>query len=207
MKQNIYDNSNFFKEYNNMRNEKKGTSANDLIEIPTIRKMLPDLTNKTVLEFDILAIEDISKINKKFDLIISSLAIHYVADLEKALKDIYNLLNTNGYFIFSQEHPIGTGTILSAECSGKDNIKIGDKNYFLVSDYNINGKRIVDWNNCNVVKYHRNFSYIINTIIKCNFKIVEILEPIPNEEILNIKPKYKNQFDKPYFLFIKVVKN
>lgn len=250
MKQNIYDNSTFFKEYNDMRNEKKGTSANDLIEIPTIRKMLPDLQNKTVLElgcgygencayfkdmgasyvigtdisknminiaknnvqkenceFEILAMEDISKINKKFDLIISSLAIHYVADFEKVLKDIYDLLNTNGYFIFSQEHPIGTGTILNAECSGKDNTKIGDKNYFLVSDYNINGKRIVDWNNCNVVKYHRNFSYIINTIIKCNFKIVEILEPIPDEKILNIKPKYKNQFDKPYFLFIKVAKN
>ncbi len=46
MKQNIYDNPTFFKGYNDMRNDKKGTSANDLIEIPTIRKMLPDLNNK-----------------------------------------------------------------------------------------------------------------------------------------------------------------
>ncbi len=50
MKQNIYDNPVFFKGYNDMRNDKKGYSANDLIEIPTIRKMLPDLTNKKVLE-------------------------------------------------------------------------------------------------------------------------------------------------------------
>ena len=50
MKQNIYDNSVFFDGYNNMQNDKKGTSANDLIEIPTIRSMLPDLTSKKVLE-------------------------------------------------------------------------------------------------------------------------------------------------------------
>lgn len=157
-------------------------------------------------EFEILAMEDISKINNKFDLVISSLAVHYIEDFEKLLKDVYNLLNEKGYFIFSQEHPIGTGTILNYECKGKDNIGLGNKNYFLVSDYNINGKRIVDWNNCGVVKYHRNFSYIINTIIKCNFKIVEILEPFPEEDVLKVKPKYKNQFDKPYFLFVKVIK-
>ena len=116
------------------------------------------------------------------------------------------MLNEDGYFIFSQEHPIGTGTNLNKECEGKYNIKLGDKHYYLVSDYNINGKRSVDWYNCDVVKYHRNFSYIINTLIKCNFKIEEILEPIPDEEILSIKPKYKNQFDKPYFLFVRISK-
>lgn len=249
MKQNIYDNPIFFKGYNDMRNGKKGTSANDLIEIHTIRKMVPDLKNKRILElgcgygencryfldigasyvlgtdisenminiaknntqnencdFKILAMEDISEIKGKFDVIISSLAVHYVEDFEKLLNNIYVLLNDDGYFIFSQEHPIGTGTILNDECNGKDNIDLGDKIYFLVSNYNQNGKRVVDWNNCDVIKYHRNFSYIINTIIKCNFKIEEILEPIPDEEVLKIKPRYKNQFDKPYFLFVKVSK-
>lgn len=249
MKQNIYDNPVFFKRYNAMRSDKKGTSANDLIEIPTIRKMLPNLRDKKVLElgcgygenckyfldqgasyvlgtdisenminiakenvknekcsFKVLAMEDILEIHNTFDLVISSLAVHYVENFEKLLNDIYNLLGKNGYFIFSQEHPIGTGTILNAKCHGKDNIDLGDKSYYLVSDYNLNGKRVVDWNNCAVIKYHRNFSYIINTLIKCHFKIEEILEPIPDEEMLNIKPKYKNQFDKPYFLFVKVYK-
>lgn len=249
MKQNIYDHPVFFKEYRDMRNEKKGVSANDLIEIPTIRKMLPKLMGKRVLElgcgfgenceyflnkgasyvlgtdisknminiakesvkndkceFRVLAAEDISEINEKFDLVVSSLVVHYVEDFEKLLNDVYSLLNENGYFIFSQEHPIGTGTVLNAKCNGKDTIDLGDKNYHLVSDYNFNGKRVVDWNNCNVIKYHRNFSCIINTIIKCDFKIEEILEPIPDDKILTIKSKYKNQFDKPYFLFIKVSK-
>ena len=37
MKQNIYDNKTFFDSYNDMRSNNKGTNANDLIEIPTIR--------------------------------------------------------------------------------------------------------------------------------------------------------------------------
>ena len=249
MKQNIYDNETFFKEYNNMRTTKKGISANDLIEIPTIRSMLPDLKNKKILElgcgygencsyfiekgasfvlgtdismnminiakennshekikYEVMAMEDISKLNIKFDLITSSLAVHYVEDFEKLLRDTSNLLNEGGYFIFSQEHPIGTGTILNEKCNGSDNVDIGSKNYYLVSNYNENGKRIVDWNNCKVIKFHRNFSYIINSIIKSDFEIVEFLEPTPNEEMLKIKPKCKNQFDKPYFLFVKLVK-
>lgn len=250
MKQNIYDNDIFFEGYHEMRTTKKGTSANDLIEIPTIRSMLPDLTGKKVLdlgcgygenakffiekgasyvlgtdistnmidiankenyfdnvEFKVLAMEDISNLDEKFDVVISSLAVHYVEDYEKLLTDIYNLLNDGGMFIYSQEHPIQTGTILNKECNGSDNIYLGDKQYYLVSDYNRNGKRIVNWNNCDVVKYHRNFSYIINTIIKTNFEIDEIIEPIPNDEILKVKPKYENQFNRPYFLFIKMSKN
>lgn len=250
MQQNIYDNVVFYTIYDTMRNDDKKISANDLIEIPTIRSMLPDLKDKRILElgcgygdncayfseckakyvlgtdisehmisiakerhsksnckFQILAMEDISSIPDKFDLVISSLAFHYVEDFEKLLKDIHKLLKEDGLLIFSQEHPIGTGTILNEACNDSDFINLGNKNYYLISDYNINGKRIVDWNDCKVVKYHRNFSYIINTLQKCNYKIEEILEPTPTEEILRKKPKYQNQFDKPFFLFIKARKN
>lgn len=250
MKQNIYDNSVFFNEYDSMRKNDKGLNANDLIEIPTIRKMLPDLNDKKILElgcgcgencsyfiengakyvlgtdisnnminiakenvkddrveFIVLPMEYISQINDKFDLVISSLAVHYVEDFEKLLNDVYELLNEDGYFIFSQEHPIKTAKILNDECNGTDKMYIGDKLYYLVSDYNVNGKRIINWNNCDVVMYHRNFSYIINTLLKCNFKIEEIIEPVLDDKTLELKPKYKNQFDRPYFLFVKVTKN
>ncbi len=250
MKQNIYDNKTFFTEYKNMRkNERKGISANDLIEIPTIRNMMPDLTNKKVLDlgcgygenckyfienkasyamgvdisenminlareenaddkidYEIMPMEDISKIDKKFDIVMSSLAIHYVEDFDKLCNDVYHLLNDEGYFIFSQEHPLNTATILNEECKGENRIEIGGKRYYLLSDYNRNGKRIVDWNSCDVEKYHRNFSTIINTLIKNKFKIEEVVEPLPTDDIIKLVPKYEYQFDRPYFIFIKVSK-
>lgn len=250
MRQNIYDNKIFNTLYDEMRNDDKKISANDLIEIPTIRSMLPDLKGKRVLElgcgygdscayfidegatfvlgtdisehminiakkrhadksckFQILAMEDISTIKDKFDVIVSSLAFHYVEDFDKLTADIHKLLKNEGMLIFSQEHPIGTGTILTESCHNDDFIEIDGKNYYLVSDYNINGKRIVNWNNCDVIKYHRNFSYIINTLQKNNFKILDILEPTPTDYVLDKKPRYKNQFDKPFFLFIKAQKD
>ncbi len=247
MKQNIYDNETFFNQYESMRNDVTIPSANDLIEIPNIRKMLPELRGKRILELgcgsgenikyylnngatyvyatdisrnmialakeknnyenvkiEIMAMEDISNIQEKFDVVISSLAVHYVEDYDKLCHDIYHLLNEEGYFIYSQEHPIGTGTILMPSCHCEDKLFIDDKYYKIVSDYNRNGKRIVDWNDCDVVKYHRNFSFIINTLLKNNFKIVEFLEPIPTEEIIELKPSTIYQYDVPYFLFVKV---
>ena len=46
--QNIYDDETFFSEYQKMRESK--INANELIEIPTIKSMLPDLKGKIVLD-------------------------------------------------------------------------------------------------------------------------------------------------------------
>ena len=162
--------------------------------------------NHKNIDYKLIPMEEINSINKKFDVVISSLAIHYVSDYEKLTKDIYELLNNDGLLIFSQEHPIGTGTILNEECKLGKKVILGDKEYVIVSDYNVNGERKVNWNIEGVIKYHRNFSCLINTLISAGFKIEEIIEPIPSEKVLEIKPKYINQFNVPYFIFIKVRK-
>jgi predicted TPR repeat methyltransferase len=51
---------------------------------------------------------DLDKITEKFDVVFSSLAVHYIEDFDKLVEDINNLLNQGGYFIFSQEHPLTT---------------------------------------------------------------------------------------------------
>ena len=39
------------------------------------------------IKYKVMAMEDISKIKEKFDIVISSLAFHYVKDYEKLIKD------------------------------------------------------------------------------------------------------------------------
>lgn len=46
-----------------------------------------------------------------FDVVFSSLAVHYIKDFDKLVKDIFNHLNQGGYFIFSQEHPLTTALL------------------------------------------------------------------------------------------------
>lgn len=244
--QNIYDNETFYNEYKNMRDT--GVNANELLEIPVIKSMLPDLKNKTILDlgcgnggmsryfieqgaksvlaidisnnmineayeknnlegitYQVLEMENISKLNLKFDLVFSSLAFHYVEDFDKLMSDIYNLLNEDGILLFSQEHPIVTSTIYKQDM--KKYTEIDNKRYFFISDYNLIGERKRFWNVDGVIKYHRNFSSIINTIIKNGLIIQEINESDASDSVINIVEKYKYQKDRPYFIFIKAKKD
>ena len=243
--QNIYDNEKFYKDYRDMR--EKGLNANELIEIPIMKDMLPDLKGKRILDlgcgnggmskyfiekgaksvlaidlssnmineakeknnaenitYVVLGMEDISKIVGKFDIVFSSLAFHYVKDYDKLVKDIYNLLDDNGILIYSQEHPIATASKYHKEM--KSYIFLDEKRYYVVSNYNENGERKMFWNVDGVIKYHRNFSYIINTLIQNKYNLLEVRESTASEEAIKLNSKYENQNDRPYFLFIKASK-
>lgn len=243
--QNIYDNEKFYKDYRDMR--EKGLNANELIEIPIMKEMLPDLKGKKILDlgcgnggmskyfieqgaksvlaidlstnmineakekngdenitYVVLGMEDISKIEGKFDVVFSSLAFHYIKDYNKLIKEIYDLLEDEGILIYSQEHPIATASKYHKEM--KSYTFIDEKRYYVVSDYNDNGERKLFWNVDGVIKYHRNFSCIINTLIANNFTLQEVRESTASEEAIKLNSKYENQKDRPYFMFIRASK-
>lgn len=248
MKQNIYDDKEFSKKYDELRIEKRGLNANDLIEIPAFRNIMPNVTGKKILDlgcgygendkyykelgaksilgldisthmieiankdnklsdidYKVMAIEDIYQINDKFDIVISSLAFHYIKDYNKLLKDIYNLLNKDGYLIFSQEHPFTT-CIKYTENVKKGHTIIDDKYFGLFSDYNRPGIRTKEWFDKTVIKYHRTFTEVINELVKNGFYVERIEEPVATKDALNKNPKYINQLDRPFFLIIKAKK-
>ena len=248
MRQNIYDDKKFSKKYDELREKQKGLNANDLIEIPAFRRMMPDVKDKKILdlgcgygesdkyykelgaksvlgvdisehmieianktnktngvEYEVKAMEDIGQIDDKFDIIMSSLAFHYLKDYTQLVKDIYNLLNDNGYLVFSQEHPFTTCTKYTANVK-KSHTVIDNKYFGLFSDYNRPGIRTNYWFDADVIKYHRTFTEVINTLVQNGFTIEEIEEPVASEEAVNKKPKYINQLDRPLFLIIKAKK-
>lgn len=248
MKQNIYDIKSFSDAYDKMRYENKGMNANDLVEIPNFRKLIPNVKGKRILDlgcgygendkycrelgakdilgidisehmikiakennndenikYKVMAMENINEIEEKFDIVISSLAFHYVKDYEKLINDIYNLLNDDGILIFSIDHPLRIASKFETWMK-KNYTEINGKWFLLVSDYNREGIREKEWNGVMVKKYHRNFSSLINGLVNSGFKIDKILEPIPDEKAIKIIPKYINQYDRPYFLFVRAKK-
>lgn len=248
MKQNIYDDEDFFNQYEELREGKKNENGNDLIEIPNFRKLVPNVNGKSILDlgcgygendkyykekgakyvlgtdiskkmikkakednrlegidYKVLAMEDISKLNKKFDIIISSLAFHYVKEYDKLIKDCSNLLNEGGYLVFSQEHPFTTCTKFTKNVR-HGHMELDGKYYGIFSDYNRPGKRTKEWFGGEVIKYHRSFEEIFNTLIKHGFTIDKILEPKPSKEAVKKVPKYIHQYDRPYYLFVRAKK-
>ena len=150
-----------------------------------------------------MPMENIWQLNEKFDVVVSSLAFHYVEDFSGVVKNIYDMLNENGVFLFSQENPLCTCFSGGNRWTKDEN---GNKLYINLSNYGIEGERESSWFVDNVKKYHRTFSTIINTLIETGFKIEKMIEPLPTEDLLKKFPEYKDLFHKPDFLLVKVRK-
>ena len=150
-----------------------------------------------------MPMENIFELTEKFDIVISSLAFHYVEDFAGVVKNVYNLLNENGTFIFSQENPLCTCHSGGQRWTKDEN---GNKLYLNLSNYGIEGERESTWFVDNVKKYHRTFSSIVNTLIETGFKIEKLIEPLPTEDLLKKYPDYKDLFHKPDFLLVKCTK-
>lgn len=242
MKQNKYDDSEFFDQYAQMPRSKYGLKAAG--EWHVFEKMLPELKGKKVLDLgcgygwhtkyvatqgaqevigiDISAkmIEKAQEINsdpkvtyltgaledmefkaKEFDLIISSLAIHYIKDYDQLVAKVYNYLDDDGVFLFSVEHPIFTA-------SGRQ-----DWNYdedgniidFTVDNYSYEGVRDTEFLKLDVIKYHRTLATYLNTLLEHQFTITAIAEPTPPDDMLDI-PGMKDEKRRPMMLIIKAQK-
>ena len=150
-----------------------------------------------------MRMENIGEVQERFDIVVSSLAFHYVKDFQALIKNIYRLLNDGGVLVFSQEHPINTCFSTGSRWTKDEN---GEKLFANISNYSVDGERESTWFVDNVKKYHRTFSTIINTLVESGFQIERIVEPVPTPEILKENPDYKDLLHKPDFLLIKATK-
>ena len=150
-----------------------------------------------------MPMEDIAALQDTFDIVISSLAFHYVEDFEGVIRNIHNLLKENGIFIFSQENPLCTCHSGGNRWTRDEN---GNKLHLNLADYGVEGERKTVWFVDDVKKYHRTFSTIVNALIEAGFTIEKMIEPLPTEELLEKYPDYGDLFHKPDFLLIRVKK-
>jgi len=175
-----------------------------VVGVDVSEKMLAVAKTETKgVEYIRADMNDLFEIQGKYDMVTSSLAVHYIADFHKLCMQIAHLLYIGGYFIFSQEHPLTTAPIDGVSWT-KD--RYGKKVHYNLSDYARTGKREVSWFVDGVIKYHRTFSDIIAELISSNFVVEEMLEPVPSDDIVNRLPHLKDEFHKPNFLLIKARK-
>lgn len=244
MSQNIYDNESFFTQYISLR---QGINYNDLLEQPAMKKLLPEIQGKRVLDIGcgyganslhfaqlgadyVLGIDisqkmldmarsqyghahvvyrrmdmnQISEITDKFDFIYSSLAFHYAENFSKLIHDCYSLLWNGGHLLFSQEHPIVTATY---DCKGHFNQGVhGEYLSYTFSNYAKSGKRTGTWFVEGVENYHRTMGEIVTTLAQEGFILEELVEPLPDQEALQIKPDLIKEFVRPAFLIIRAKK-
>lgn len=180
--------------------------AKKVVGIDISKKMILEAKNNhgdkdiTFLNMDM---ESLSDYQEHFDVVVSSLAIHYVKDYKELCKNIYRLLNEGGVFLFSQEHPIFTATK-----KGVTWLKDIDENVIgmILENYPDSGERKTFWLVDGVVKYHRTIGEIVSSLIEAGFKISAIKESELDEEKILLSKKLSRCRHVPDYLFVRVEK-
>jgi len=152
-----------------------------------------------------MPMEDLGGLDGMFDVVISSLAFHYVEDFKSLIENIYAKTRSGGVFVFSQEHPINT-TYGNCDFERWTRDGNGEKIYVNLANYCREGLRESGWFVEGIKKYHRTFSTIVNTLAEAGFTIEKMIEPVPDEEIMRKHPEQNDLFHKPDFLVVRASK-
>lgn len=163
--------------------------------------------NHPAIHWALIGVEIMDTIERKFDIAVSSLALHYINNLAGAFEKIHRRLVDGGVFVFSMEHPIRTANITAQRWQMADD---GDEKPFSALDayimdgYWSEGFRKAAWIGKNVSKNHRRMETILNTLIDTGFVIDRVLEPLPTAEMIKQFPgKMGKAKVRPQYLVIK----
>lgn len=133
----------------------------------------------------------------RFDLAYSSLALHYIADVARLMREIYDSLVAGGSFVFSTEHPI-----LMASRNASWQRDDGGRRIWPVDSYHDEGPRTTEWFTPGVVKYHRTLATTLNSLIDAGFTITRVEEFGPTPEQIAADPALEKERDRPMFLLV-----
>jgi len=238
MPQNIYDNPDFFRGYNQLRRSREGLAGAP--EWQVLRMMLPPMQGLRVLDLGCgfgafsrwaremgaqrvvgvdlsekmldraraltpnsgvsyyrADVENPGLADASFDLVYSSLVLHYIQDFAAMCDTIRRLLIPGGSFVFSVEHPLYTAPSNPGWQTNPDGSKIWSLNEYLVE-----GRRVTDWIAPGVVKYHRTVASYLNNLLEYGFRIVRIEEWGPSPEQMAENPEWADQVHRPPFLLL-----
>lgn len=148
------------------------------------------------------ALEDYTPEADAFDLVASSLALHYVVDYQSLIRKVAACLVNGGRFIFSVEHPIFTAHGSADWSYGAQ----GERLHWPVDGYRDEGERRTNWFVDGVVKYHRTVETYVNGLLQAGLCLVRLEEPEAEVAQLAQHPEWRDERRRPPFLLIAAVK-
>lgn len=153
------------------------------------------------IEYRRCAMEEIDFPDNSFDIVLSSLALHYVENYKELVQCISRITAPGGYFVFSAEHPVFTAYGTQDWYYGEQ----GEILHFPVDRYFYEGKRDAVFLGEPVTKYHRTLTTYLNTLLENGFEVLNIIEPQPPEEMMDI-PGMADEMRRPMMLIVKAGK-
>lgn len=153
------------------------------------------------IEYRCAAMEDLEFDAGAFDVVLSSLAFHYVEDLESLVRNIARWLVPGGELVFSVEHPVFTAYGTQDWYYGAD----GSILHFPVDNYYYEGKREAVFLGEQVTKYHRTLTTYLETLLNSGFLLQHVVEPQPPENMMDL-PGMRDEMRRPMMLLVSAKK-
>jgi 2-polyprenyl-3-methyl-5-hydroxy-6-metoxy-1,4-benzoquinol methylase len=148
------------------------------------------------------SLEDATFAPGRFDLVVSSLALHYVEDYRGLIARIAGWLGAGGVLVYSTEHPIYTARLPG---NGWIRDEAGAMRWSL-DRYGDEGPRAETWFVSGVRKVHRTMASLVNGLLDAGLVIERLLEPIPDATWVARHPSMADERRRPMFLLIRARK-
>jgi len=174
--------------------------ATSVVGVDISERMLAVAKEKTSEEIVYVhePIETVNIAQSSFDVVISSLAFHYIEPFEGVLGRIYSWLVGGGDLVFSVEHPIFTSEGIQDWCYDTN----GNIRHFPVDNYFYEGRRETRFLGERVLKYHKTLTTYLNSLIQVGFEITGVVEPQPSESMLELDASLRNELRRPMVLVV-----
>ncbi|KAJ0414129.1 S-adenosyl-L-methionine-dependent methyltransferase [Aspergillus carlsbadensis] len=163
-------------------------------------KEMTDSSLESRIEYQRADLDTLDLKENTYDVIYSSLTLHYIQNLPRLLSTIHSALTAHpqARFIFSIEHPIYTAP--KTDKWHRDDE--ADLESWLLNGYGEEGERVRDWLGQDVRKYHRTTQTYLSTLLQCGFVLRGFVEWMPSEADLNEHPDWRVERNRPAFLLV-----
>jgi SAM-dependent methyltransferase len=156
-----------------------------------------ELTRDPAVTYLEQSIDSLAFAQGAFDLVYSSLALHYLPDFESVCRDVRRVSVPGAWFVFSVEHPLYTAPSAPGWQTLPD---VGT--IWPLNDYLREGKRLTNWLVPGVEKYHRTIETYVNGLLDHGFRLARLIEWGPNDEQIAENPEWRDELHRPPFLLM-----
>lgn len=160
------------------------------------------LTQSPRIEYRRDSIEDAEMPAEAFDVVLSSLALHYVHSFAAVCEKVVRSLVKGGVFVFSVEHPVFTA--YGSQDWFYDNL--GNRLHWPVDRYFLEGLREAVFLDEKVTKYHKTLTTYVQGLVKAGLTLTDLVEPQPDPNLLDAIPDMRDELRRPMMLLFSSTK-
>jgi SAM-dependent methyltransferase len=154
-------------------------------------------TQEPAIDYVRVDMEDLDLPAAGFDLAYSSLAFHYLENLDVLIGRVARSLMPGGSLVFSVEHPMFTAPTRPGWSTDADG-----RTSWPVEGYLDEGPRSTDWLTSGVIKQHRTVATYLNLLIASGFALRRVEEWGPSAELIAAHPDWARLRQRPPFLLV-----